>query len=80
MEYDRAVEHGVHGLSSLWMKTELKASDVEKGIGGEKLDALRARISTERVVNFLKIRTSSVPRSSILSHLTQKNRGQKKQA
>ncbi len=55
MEYDRAVKRGIPRFIFLMHEDHnLKVSDIEKGIGGEKLDALRARLSTERVVNFFK--------------------------
>jgi tetratricopeptide (TPR) repeat protein len=54
-EYERAVERGIPRFIFLMHEShDLKAADVEKGIGGEKLDALRGRLNTERVVNFFK--------------------------
>ncbi|HEV7645450.1 MAG TPA: DUF4062 domain-containing protein [Pyrinomonadaceae bacterium] len=55
MEYDRAVERGIPRFIFLMHEDHsLKVSDIEKGIGGEKLDALRRRLGAERVVNFFK--------------------------
>ncbi|HEV2799884.1 MAG TPA: DUF4062 domain-containing protein [Pyrinomonadaceae bacterium] len=53
MEYRRAVERGIPRLIFLMHDDHpVKASDVEKGEGSSKLDALKARLGTERVVNF----------------------------
>lgn len=53
MEYRRAVERGIPRLIFLMHDEHLvKASDVERGEGATKLAALKARLGTERVVNF----------------------------
>src|SRR6266568_1211061 len=53
MEYNRAVERGIPRLIFLMDKDHsLKAADVEKGEGAVKLEALKGRLGTERVVNF----------------------------
>jgi tetratricopeptide (TPR) repeat protein len=55
MEYNRAVEKGIPRFIFLMHEDHpLKASDVEKGVGGEKLDALKKRLETDRVANFFK--------------------------
>src|SRR3989440_12989325 len=53
MEYNRAVERGIPRLIFLMHDDHpIKVADVEKGEGAVKLEALKARLSTERVVNF----------------------------
>src|SRR5436305_2301345 len=53
MEYNRAVERGIPRLIFLMHEEHsLKAADVEKGEGAVKLEALKTRLGTERVVNF----------------------------
>ncbi len=53
MEYNRAVERGIPRLIFLMHdEHSLKAADVEKGEGAVKLEALKGRLGTERVVNF----------------------------
>lgn len=53
MEYDRAAERGITRLVFLMHDDhDLKASDVEKGAGAEKLDKLKARLKDENVINF----------------------------
>src|SRR3989440_997579 len=53
MEYSRAVERGIPRLIFLMHEDHpIKAADVEKGEGAVKLEALKARLGTERVVNF----------------------------
>jgi len=55
MEYNRAVERDIPRLLFLMHDDHpVKASDVEKGKGAVKLDKLKQRIGTERVVNFFK--------------------------
>jgi len=55
MEYNRAVERGIPRLIFLIHEDHpIKAADVEKGEGAVKLEALKARLGTERVVNFFK--------------------------
>ena len=55
MEYKRAVERGIPRLLFLMHeKHPLTAADVEKGEGAVKLEALKAKLRTERVVNFFK--------------------------
>ncbi|MET0646325.1 MAG: DUF4062 domain-containing protein, partial [Pyrinomonadaceae bacterium] len=52
MEYNRAVERGIPRLIFLMRDDYLvKPSDVEKGEGARKLDALKERLRKERVVN-----------------------------
>src|SRR5260221_369577 len=52
MEYNRAVERGIPRLLFLMHKGHpLKAADVEPGEGAVKLEALKARLKTERVMN-----------------------------
>src|SRR5260221_341918 len=52
MEYNRAVERGIPRLLFLMHKDHpLKAADVETGEGAVKLEALKARLKTERVMN-----------------------------
>src|SRR5437588_11420360 len=53
MEYNRAFERGIPRLIFLMHDDHpIKAADVEKGEGALKLEALKARLGTERVVNF----------------------------
>jgi tetratricopeptide (TPR) repeat protein len=53
MEYNRAVERDIPRLLFLMHEDHpLKAKDVETGDGAVKLDALKKRLKTERVVNF----------------------------
>ncbi len=55
MEYNRAVERGIPRLLFLMHeKHPLTAADVEKGEGAVKLEALKVRLKTERVVNTFK--------------------------
>ena len=55
MEYNRAVERGIPRLLFLMHEDHpLKAADVEKGEGAVKLEALKVRLKTERVVNFFQ--------------------------
>jgi len=55
MEYQRAVERGIPRLIFIMHDDhELKMSDVEKGTGAVRLEALKARLQTEQVVNFFK--------------------------
>jgi len=52
MEYNRAVERGIPRLLFLMHEDHLlKPADVEKGEGAIKLEALKARLKTERVMN-----------------------------
>ena len=53
MEYQRAVERGIPRLIFLMDDSHpLTMADVERGEGASKLDALRTRLQTERVVNY----------------------------
>jgi tetratricopeptide (TPR) repeat protein len=53
MEYNRAVERNIPRFIFLMHDDHpVKAADVETGAGAEKLRQLKARLSTERVVNF----------------------------
>jgi hypothetical protein len=53
MEYDRAKEREMERLIFLMGDDHaVKPSDVEKGAGGEKVDALRDRLQKEQVVGF----------------------------
>jgi tetratricopeptide (TPR) repeat protein len=53
MEYNRAVERDIPRLIFLMHEDHpVKAKDVETGDGAVKLDALKKRLKTERVVNF----------------------------
>src|SRR5436305_3616695 len=53
MEYNRAVERNIPRLIFLMHDDHpIKAADVEKGEGAVKLATLKARLGTERVVNF----------------------------
>jgi hypothetical protein len=55
MEYNRAVERGILRLIFLMHKKHpLTSEDVETGEGAAKIKVLRARLETERVVNFFK--------------------------
>lgn len=55
MEYNRAVGKGIPRFIFLMHEDHpLKASEVEKGVGGEKLDALKKRLEMDRVANFFK--------------------------
>jgi tetratricopeptide (TPR) repeat protein len=55
MEYNRAVERGIPRLIFLiHAEHPVKGGDVESGEGAPKLEALKKRLSTERVVNFFK--------------------------
>src|SRR5690348_8372018 len=55
MEYNRAVERGIPRLIFLMHDDHpIKAADVEKGEGAVKLERLKGRLATERVVNFFK--------------------------
>src|SRR2546421_7543047 len=70
MEYNRAVERGIPRLIFLMHdEHSLKAADVEKGEGAVKLEALKARLGTERVVNFF---TSAADlRAHVINSLSQ---------
>ncbi|MFL5586450.1 MAG: DUF4062 domain-containing protein [Ktedonobacteraceae bacterium] len=70
MEYNRAVERGIPRLIFLMHDDHpIKAADVEKGEGAVKLEALKARLGTERVVNFF---TSSADlRAHVINSLSQ---------
>src|SRR4051812_20968375 len=53
MEYDRAKERGIPCLIFLMHDDHpIKAADVEKGAGAVKLEKLKARLTTDQVVNF----------------------------
>ncbi len=55
MEYNRAVERGIPRLIFIIDKVHaIKFDDVEMGEGASKLNALKARMKNERVVNFFK--------------------------
>jgi len=55
MEYNRAVERGIPRLIFLiHAEHPVKGGDVETGEGAPKLEALKKRMSTERVVNSFK--------------------------
>jgi tetratricopeptide (TPR) repeat protein len=55
MEYNRAVERGIPRLIFLMHDDHaVRASDIEKGAGAEKLDALKDRLKREQVVGFFK--------------------------
>ena len=55
MEYNRAVERGTPCLIFLMHEDHpVKAADVETGEGAKKLNTLKERLRTERVVNFFK--------------------------
>jgi tetratricopeptide (TPR) repeat protein len=55
MEYNRAVERGIPCLIFIMHADHpLKAADVETGEGAAKVEALKKRASTERVVSFFK--------------------------
>lgn len=55
MEYNRAVERDIPRLIFLMHEDHpIKAADVEKGPGAEKLDAFKQRVGTERVANFFR--------------------------
>jgi tetratricopeptide (TPR) repeat protein len=55
MEYNRAIERGIPRLLFLMHDDHpVKASDVEKGEGAVKLEEFKARLKTQRVVNFFK--------------------------
>jgi len=70
MEYNRAVERDIPRLLFLMHDDHpVKASDVEKGTGAVKLDKLKQRVGTERVVNFFKSPENCAVRSSIASHI-----------
>src|SRR5260370_26910240 len=54
MEYNRAVERGIPRMLFLMHEDHLlKPADVEKGEGAIKLEALKTRLKTERVMNSL---------------------------
>src|SRR2546423_11602119 len=70
MEYNRAIELGIPRLIFLMHDDHpLKAADVEKGEGAVKLEALKARLGTERVVNFFK--SSTDLRAHVINSLSQ---------
>jgi len=53
MEYNRAVERDIPRLIFVMHDDHpVKGSDVEKGIGAEKLEVFKQRLLTEQVVNF----------------------------
>lgn len=55
MEYNRAVERGIPRLIYIMHEDHpLKASDVETGVGAEKLQKFKDRIGKERVAGFFK--------------------------
>ena len=55
MEYNRAVERDIPRLIFLMHDDHpIKAGDVEKGENAVKLESLKQRLATERVVNFFK--------------------------
>jgi hypothetical protein len=55
MEYNRATERGIPRLIFLMHEDHpVKGSDVEKGPGAAKLEALKQRLATTHVVNFFK--------------------------
>jgi len=55
MEYNRAVERGIPRLIFIMHpEHSLKAADFDTGDGAAKVEALKQRASTERVVNFFK--------------------------
>jgi tetratricopeptide (TPR) repeat protein len=55
MEYNRAVERGIPRLIFLMHEDHLlKPADVERDAGADKLEDLKKRLKSERVVNFFK--------------------------
>lgn len=53
MEYNRAGERGIPRFLFLMDEDHpVKVSDVEKGLGGEKLDRLKGRMRNEQIVSF----------------------------
>jgi len=55
MEYNRAVERNIPRLIFLMHEDHpIKAADVEKGPGAEKLEAFKQRVGAERVANFFR--------------------------
>ena len=55
MEYNRAIEQGIPRLIFIMDKAHpIQIDDVEMGEGASKLEALKARMKKERVVNFFK--------------------------
>lgn len=55
MEYDRAVERGIERMIFLMHADHpVKASDVETGVGAEKLKRLKERLKNENAVNFFE--------------------------
>ena len=55
MEYDRAVERKIPRLIFIMHDDHpIKAADVEKGEGAQKLEKLKERIGTDRVAGFFK--------------------------
>ena len=70
MEYNRAVELGIPRLIFLMHEDHpIKMADVEKGEGATKLEALKARLGTERVVNFFTSPTDL--RAHVINSLSQ---------
>lgn len=70
MEYDRAVERGTTRLIFLMHDDHpVKASDVETGVGAEKLKKLKERLKTENVVNFFE--SPADLRANVINSLAQ---------
>jgi tetratricopeptide (TPR) repeat protein len=70
MEYERAAERGIPRLVFLMDKTHPITIDaVEQGEGATKLAAFKARLETERVVNFFK--SPADLRAHIINSLSQ---------
>jgi tetratricopeptide (TPR) repeat protein len=70
MEYNRAVERGIPRLLFLMHDDHpIKAGDVEKGEGAVKLERLKQRLGTERVVNFFK--SAEDLRAHVINSLSQ---------
>jgi hypothetical protein len=71
MEYERAVERGIPRLIFLIDKTHpITIDTVEQGEGAIKLAAFKARLETERVVNFFK--SPSDLRAHVINSLSKK--------
>ncbi len=76
MEYNRAVERDIPRLIFFMHEDhDLKASDVEKGSGAEKLEALKKRIGNERVAAYFK--NPEDLRAHVIQALTQLKEKQK---
>lgn len=55
MEYDRAIQRSIPCYIFLMHEDhELRAADVEKGLGAQKLEALKDRLKKKHVANFFK--------------------------